>query len=232
MQTILQRILTSSKLHFLIAAIAAYSASAKTADHFPTECLGPETASDNLIFLHAILTADEMKGPLPYQTELQILAQKLNIRIATPRSTILCKTGDQRYCWGSENPDSIKLVYNKIRQSSAKCFKTPDRFILAGFSNGGYHATRAAMLCLSPQPSHILAFGSAGNPALLKKGERKNCAPVFLAIGNRDITASKARAFAKSFSQRGGVIQFEEFAGGHDLPVDLFMARLKTILNR
>jgi hypothetical protein len=216
----------------VIALMATSSAQAKTSDLFPTECVGPESSTDNLIFLHAILTEDEIKGPLPYRQDLESIANELRIRIAMPRSTSLCKTGDKRYCWGTEEPKSVEQVYSKILKSSSKCFKDPKLFLLAGFSNGGYHATRAALLCLAPQPLQVLAFGSAGNPALLTQASRKACAPIFLAIGNRDISVSKARSFAQTVKRAGEKIEFQEFTGGHVLPVDLLRTRLKKLLDR
>jgi pimeloyl-ACP methyl ester carboxylesterase len=197
---------------------SARIASAEDSRLFSTECLGSKNDLQ-LIYLHGIFQGNETHPPIEFRDDLRRLANELPIRIAVPRSHLLCKRSKDRYCWGDDQPKTIEEVYSKLLKSVASCFDVKKGFGIIGFSNGGYHATRAALRCLQPQPKFVLAVGSSGDSRLAVSPDLSSCAEVHLLIGIKDMTRDGARGFSEAAAKSKLRVSYATFNGGHTLPM-------------
>lgn len=187
----------------------------------PIKCLGSPASGKKIIFLHGMDTvASASKAPQAPRL-LTTLADQLNLRIALPQNIYVCPDQPDKLCWKKGKREDVALMYQQILNASRKCFDNQeprkDDFILIGFSNGGFLASRIVNLCLQPQPKTVIAIGSAGAVTHVPAG-LADCASLEMLVGTHEVTNASAKKHAKDMSRLHARVRLTEFNGGHQIP--------------
>lgn len=209
-------------LLLLVGSTFVFAKSEKKPLEFSTRCVGDANATQNAIFLHGMRPIAKASAEAQAtEKQLETLAKASGVRIAIPQSHTVCQNAKSHYCWGSSSADSIASTYAGIMKSAGQCFDTKKPFVVIGFSDGGYHLSRAVMRCLDPQPKWSIAIGSAGNIAHATSSDLSKCSKLTLLVGKSDQVLSKAKSFEKSMKAKQAQVDFKTYAGGHVVPYDL-----------
>ena len=181
-------------------------------DYYKTDCIGPMTAKKSFVYLHGWDDPNMGSHEKENRRQFQKWAKKKGWRIALPRGKSRCSKG-RRQCWNTRTKDSVLRAWNRIQEASLKCKLTADWGVV-GFSNGGYLVSSLFTLCPANMPNWLMQFG-AGENSRVGSIQKKDCTPFAIAIGKRDISFAKAKAYAARLKALGSPVLYHEFHGGH-----------------
>ena len=229
LHSLMKSVIKVSLLTISVICPARYGA----AQALQTDCIGPTSAGRHIVFLHGIMSvtnpANQCIAP-PVHGErslhtideweplLESIAVQQNIRFAVPHSRFFCRNDFLSLCWGSDDPVSTAASFAAIVTSVMQCFPPGATWGLIGFSNGGYHATRVALLGLAPRPAWVASIGSSGDIKLFANGPHPYLLQV---IGREDMTHDKAVQFARDLRYHHMPSSLIDFAGGHEIREDI-----------
>lgn len=188
----------------------------------PVVCYGDRGASKQFIYLHGMDSSVPSAQELENRALMLKLAKQLKARVAIPRGNHLCQG---KVCWKQGTIQEVDNTFRQVLEESRDCLDLTRPYGLLGFSNGGYLASKVAHFCVPPQPSWIIASGSAGQPPMNK--ELSKCPRMALLIGTKDITRKKTESYFQQLKSRRAMVSFRTFPSGHVL---LEKPLLETIL--
>jgi predicted esterase len=193
-------------------------------------CEQRKDAKFSLVYLHGLDPQEPSLQEKQNREILQSLSLKHAANLLIPRSKILCK--NKNLCWLHANAVEHEKVYKEILDATGRCVKNPVPIVLLGFSNGGYFASKVATRCYNGIAA-VIASGSAGNAQDARVDQKRapSCPPIYLTMGRRDLSFTKAEKFYAGLKAAGYQISFEPFSGSHELSkatLDLIMAKLRV----
>jgi hypothetical protein len=122
---------------------------------------------------------------------------------------------DLRY--GPFGPD-VRFIDEALAHAFDRCNVDPARVGIAGFSDGASYALSVGLIN-GDLFTHVLGF----SPGFLETPERHGKPPVFLShgTGDRILPVGFTRNLASDLRDDGHAVTYEEFVGGHTLPVTI-----------
>lgn len=167
----------------------------------------PSTPAALALLLHgAGQDAREWEDGFPLFDELGLVVLSVDSRAAS---------WDVRY--GAFGPD-VAFIEEALAKTFEGCNVDPSRMAIAGFSDGASYALSLG-LTNGDLFTHVLGF----SPGFVRTDERRGAPPVFLSHGTNDTVLPVAftRALAEQLEADGHDVLFEEFDGGHALPIEI-----------
>src|SRR5262249_37570459 len=129
----------------------ALDPSAPEVDLTTARCIGPADAKRFAVYLHGADAPALSDQEVGNRRTLAQIAKELSIRIALPRASSTCPNQPGSVCWGWTYNDAERTAaVTAIDAAAAACFPTDRRFVLIGFSNGGYLLEKLFRTCELP----------------------------------------------------------------------------------
>jgi pimeloyl-ACP methyl ester carboxylesterase len=199
--------------------VARWLSAALSDDETPT-CLGPNSASRHIVYLHGLHGLD---GATPSWQELanrRALAAIPDAAIAMPRAPA-CESGR---CW-SDADDGTPQTISAIRNAARTCFDERASYGVVGFSRGGYALARLATCEVAGARWAIVAsaFGYTEDLRL------RDC-PVAIVVGRDDSDqCDGAVGYAQRRRAAGLPTELVEFDGGHRLDAEALTSAIEAL---
>jgi predicted esterase len=180
----------------------------------PCDCFGPEGAEKRVVYLHGLDTRGPSWIELQNRARLRAVAELLHIRIALPRAG---------GAWPQHGSEEIQRSFAMIESQANTCFRSPARFGLIGFSNGGNFANALFLRCSAGNPAWIVSVGSEGGVPR-DSAPLSTCGEIRLIAGRHDPAFASSRGLARQLARRGADVRFIEHPGLHELPFEQTLA--------
>ncbi len=195
-----------------------------------TDCIGPETATKYIVYLHGMDTVLPSPQERGNRSILEELAKNLNIRFALPRATDKCPTNPQQICWtwAAKTGADLAPVKNAVKTAASDCFAKKN-YTVIGFSNGGVAVTALLRLCERVDFKSAIVIGAAGgwfssDPKTLTDCDLK----LTSLLGSEDQSNQKpVRDLVNHLITLKASISLVEYTGGHRLVYEPLFSLLK-----
>lgn len=193
-------------------------------------CIGKETAKNGAIYLHGMDSIQPSKQELGNRQILQRIADRLDMRIAIPRATTICK--NDTLCWGwSFNKNEIDSLKNVLHTSAETC-KLPSDRSLIGFSNGGYAYTQMLRFCMTRNDQTVISIGARLYHGKLEAHPLSlaSCGQMIFLTGKNDQkNLNPSNDYAKKLKSKYAIVEEITFDGGHEIDENSLLQILEKI---
>jgi hypothetical protein len=198
-------------------------------------CIGEASATRAFVYLHGRDSQAPSSQEMHNRDVLRRIARELGARIALPRSQLPCNDDASQICWGWGFDDGELARTAKAAQGAAdRCFAHDTKYVLVGFSNGGYALDKMVARCrlgeLLPHATRVVTVGAAmfKGPLADAPSDLSACGDVTMIAGTKDEwNFDPSDHYVNELKARGAHARAVHVPGGaHELAFDALRDQL------